>query len=145
MPPPGDVVRRARPLRYDRCPVASMEELQSEICALRQRVAELEAAEAQARAILEAAGQAILIVDQGGTILSVNRQAETTFGYSRDRLIGTSLEMLLPARLRERHGAHRATYFRDPHIRPMGRGLDLVALRADGTEFAVEISLSYVQ
>jgi PAS domain S-box-containing protein len=122
-----------------------MEDFQAEIRALRQRVAELEAAEAQARAILEAAGQAILIVDQGGTILSVNRQAETMFGSSRARLIGTSLEMLLPERLRGRHGAHRATYFRDPHIRPMGRGLDLVALRADGTEFAVEISLSYVQ
>ena len=122
-----------------------MDELQAEIRALRQRVAELEAAEAQARAILEAAGQAILIVDQRGTILSVNRQAETMFGYPRDRLIGTSLEILLPERLRERHDAHRAMYFRDPHIRPMGRGLDLVALRADGTEFSVEISLSYVQ
>src|SRR5262249_32218998 len=132
-------------LRYGRCPVATMEEFQAEIRALRQRVAELGAAEAQARAILEAAGQAILIVDQRGTILSVNRQAETMFGYPRDRLIGTSLEMLLPERLRERHDAHRAMYFRDPHIRPMGRGLDLVALRADGTEFSVEISLSYVQ
>jgi PAS domain S-box-containing protein len=101
--------------------------------------------EAQARAILEAAGQAILIVDERGTILSVNRQAELMFGSSRERLIGVPVETLLPERLRDRHIAHRATYFRDPHIRPMGRGLDLLARRADGTEFSVEISLSYVE
>jgi len=104
----------------------------------------LRRSEAQARAILEAAGQAILIVDQRGTILSANRQAEVMFGHPRERLIGTLVETLLPERLRERHVAHRATYFRDPHIRPMGRGLDLLARRADGTEFSVEISLSYV-
>jgi PAS domain S-box-containing protein len=105
----------------------------------------LRRSEAQARAILEAAGQAILIVDQRGTIVSVNRQAETMFGHPRDRLAGAAVEVLLPDRLRERHVAHRATYFRDPHVRPMGRGLDLLALRADGTEFPVEISLSYVE
>jgi hypothetical protein len=77
--------------------------------------------------------------------LSVNRQAETMFGYPRDRVVGATVEMLLPERLRERHVAHRATYFRDPHIRPMGRGLDLLARREDGSEFPVEISLSYVE
>ena len=115
-----------------------MDELQAEIRALRQRVAELEE-------ILEAAGQAILIVDERGTILSVNRQAEVMFGRSRERLVGTTIETLMPERVRDRHVAHRATYIRDPHIRPMGRGLDLLARRADGTEFSVEISLSYVQ
>src|SRR5262245_58989925 len=104
----------------------------------------LRRSEAQARAILEAAGQAILIVDERGAILSVNRQAEVMFGSPRERLIGVSIETLMPERLRDRHVAHRGTYFRDPHIRPMGRGLDLLARRADGTEFAVEISLSYV-
>lgn len=105
----------------------------------------LRRSEAQARAVLEAAAQAIVISDERGTILSVNRQAETMFGEPRERLVGRSIEMLLPERLRERHVQHRAAYFRDPHVRPMGRGLDLVALRADGTEFPVEISLSYVQ
>jgi PAS domain S-box-containing protein len=105
----------------------------------------LRRSEAQARAVLEAAAQAILIVDQRGTILSVNRQAEAMFGQSRERLVGAAVETLLPERLRERHVGHRAMYFRDPHVRPMGRGLDLLALRADGTEFPVEISLSYVE
>jgi PAS domain S-box-containing protein len=105
----------------------------------------LRRSEAQARAILEAAGQAILIVDQRGTILSVNCQAEAMFGQSRERLVGAAVETLLPERLRERHVGHRAMYFRDPHMRPMGRGLDLLAHRADGIEFPVEISLSYVE
>jgi PAS domain S-box-containing protein len=105
----------------------------------------LRRSETQARAVLEAASQAILIVDERGTIVSVNRQTEVMFGYSRERLVAVGVETLLPERLRERHVGHRATYFRDPHVRPMGRGLDLLARRADGTEFPVEISLSYVQ
>jgi PAS domain S-box-containing protein len=135
-----------------------MDELHAEIRRLRERVSQLESAarhtstedalrrsEAQAHAILEAAAQAIVIVDEGGTILSVNRQAEVMFGQSREQLVSTAVETLLPRRLQERHAQHRATYFRDPHVRPMGRGLDLLARRADGTEFPVEISLSYVQ
>jgi PAS domain S-box-containing protein len=105
----------------------------------------LRRSETQARAVLEAASQGILIVDEQGTIVSVNRQTEVMFGYPRERLVGARVEALLPERLRERHVAHRATYFLDPHVRPMGRGLDLLARRADGTEFPVEISLSYVQ
>ena len=105
----------------------------------------LRRSEAQARAVFEAAAQAILIVDQRGTILSVNRQTEVVFGYARERLVGEPIEMLLPERLRAQHVHHRVTYFQDPHVRPMGRGLDLLALRADGLEFPVEISLSYVQ
>jgi PAS domain S-box-containing protein len=105
----------------------------------------LRRSETQARAVFEAAAQAILIVDERGTILSVNKQTEVMFGYARERLIGQLIEVLLPERLRAQHVQHRATYFRDPHIRPMGRGLDLLARRADGTEFPVEISLSYVQ
>jgi PAS domain S-box-containing protein len=105
----------------------------------------LRRSEAQARAVLESAGQAILIVDQRGTILSANRQAETMFGTPRDRMVGAPVESLMPERLRARHAQHTAGYFRDPHVRPMGRGLDLLARRADGTEFPVEISLSYVR
>jgi PAS domain S-box-containing protein len=101
--------------------------------------------ETQAHAILEAASEAILIVDPRGTIVSVNRMTEEMFGYSREALLDQPLEMLLPERLRSRHVDHRATYFKDPHVRPMGQGLDLVACRRDGTEFPVEISLSYVE
>jgi PAS domain S-box-containing protein len=105
----------------------------------------LRRSEAQARAVLEAAGQAIVITSERGAILSINHQAEVMFGYPREELIGQTIEVLLPDRLRTRHVDHRATYFRDPHVRPMGRGLELSARRADGTEFPVEISLSYVE
>ena len=84
-------------------------------------------------------------MDQNGAITSVNRKTEEMFGYSREALVGQPLEMLLPERVRVRHVGHRASYFRDPHVRPMGRGLDLVARRSDGTEFPVEISLSHVE
>jgi PAS domain S-box-containing protein len=101
--------------------------------------------EAHTHAIFEAASDAILIVDQRGTITSANRKSEETFGYPREALLGQTLEMLLPERLRSRHIGHRASYFQNPHARPMGLGLDLVARRADGTEFPVEVSLSYIQ
>ena len=101
--------------------------------------------EARTHAIFEAASDAILMVDQSGAITSANRKTEEMFGYPREALLGQALEMLLPERVRGRHVGHRAAYFQDPHVRPMGRGLDLVARRSDGTEFPVEISLSYIE
>ncbi len=112
----------------------------------RKRAAEaLLRSDTQARAILEAASEGIVIIDQSGVIVSVNRKTEEMFGYPREALLGQPLELLMPERLRSRHAGHRAAYFLDPHVRPMGRGLDLVARRRDGTEFPVEISLTYVQ
>ncbi|HEV8457737.1 MAG TPA: PAS domain S-box protein [Methylomirabilota bacterium] len=112
----------------------------------RKRAAEaLAHSETQAGAILEAVSEGIVIVDQRGTIVSVNRRTEAMFGYPREALLGQPLEMLLPERLRSRHSGHRASYFQDPRGRPMGQGLDLLARRSDGTEFPVEISLSYVE
>jgi hypothetical protein len=101
--------------------------------------------ETQAHAVLEAASEAILTVNQTGAIVSMNRKTEEMFGYPREALLGRPIEMLLPERVRSRHIGHRVTYFNDPHVRPMGQGLDLVACRRDGTEFPVEISLSYVE
>ena len=66
------------------------------------------------------------------------------FGYTRAELLGQSLEILLPARVRRGHIAHRTGYFAEPRVRPMGIGLDLAGCRKDGTEFPVEISLSHV-
>jgi len=101
--------------------------------------------QAHTHAIFEAASDAILIVDQRGAIISANRKSAEMFGYPHEGLLGQPLEMLLPERLQSRHIDHRASYFQNPHARPMGRGLDLVARRADGTEFPVEISLSYIE
>lgn len=112
----------------------------------RQRVLEaLRRSETQASAILEAASEGIVVVNAAGTIIAVNRQTETMFGYARSELLGRPLEMLLPERLRDKHVAHRTDYARDPRVRRMGQGLDLTARRHDGSEFPVEISLSYVE
>jgi two-component system, cell cycle sensor histidine kinase and response regulator CckA len=108
-------------------------------------ITERRRSEMQAEAILEAASEGILVVDQNGGIVSVNGRIEAMFGYSREELLGAPVEVLLPERLRSAHCGHRATYFLDPHVRPMGRGRDLLARRRDGREFPVEISLSYVQ
>lgn len=100
--------------------------------------------EARAEALLEAASEAVVIVDEAGRIASVNAKAESLFGYARSELLGSSLEMLLPERLRKIHSGHRAGYFADPRVRPMGRGLDLVGRNKAGAEFPIEISLSYI-
>jgi PAS domain S-box-containing protein len=102
-------------------------------------------AENRYRRLLEAAPDGIVEVDGSGRIVLVNSQAEKLFGYRRQELLGKSVEILMPERFRERHPKHRAGYCAHSVIRPMGSGLDLRALRADGTEFAVDINLSPFQ
>jgi PAS domain S-box-containing protein len=94
------------------------------------------------RGLLESAPDAMVVVDGRGRIQVVNSQTEQLFGYSRSELLGLSVDDLVPESLRGGHGAHRAKYFRDPQIRPMGKGLELFGRRKDGTEFPVDISLS---
>ena len=96
------------------------------------------------RNLLEAAPDAMIIVDADGRMAIVNGQAERMFRYSRDELLGQEIEMLLPDAAREVHAGHRIEYADAPTLRPMGEGMDLVGLRKDGSEFPVEISLSPV-
>jgi two-component system, LuxR family, sensor kinase FixL len=92
--------------------------------------------------LLESAPDAIVIVDEEGLIRMVNRQAEIMFGYPRTDMLMRHIEMLLPGSLRSTHVQHRAHYIENPHTRPMGAGLDLLAVRRDSSIFPVEISLS---
>jgi protein-histidine pros-kinase len=98
--------------------------------------------DAQFRALLEAAPDAMVIVDEAGVIQVVNAQAERLFGYGRSEMLGREVEMLVPARYRHTHGGDRKKYFAQPKRRPMGAGLELFGVRKDGSEFPVEISLS---
>lgn len=101
--------------------------------------------EAWFRTLLDTAPDAMVIVDGQGRIEIINSQAEKMFGYQRDELQGKNIEVLLPERLREPHKGHRQAFVKNPDVRPMGASLDLLALRKDGSEFPVEISLSPVK
>ncbi|PYX74450.1 MAG: hypothetical protein DMG78_06795 [Acidobacteria bacterium] len=94
--------------------------------------------------ILEAIPDAVAAVNQQGVVIQVNSQTEALFGYTRDELIGQSVEMLVPERQRAQHHLHRESFYSRPKIRRMGSGLDLYGRRRDGSEFPVEISLSPV-
>ena len=96
-------------------------------------------------ALLESAPDGVVIVDDSGSVVLVNRQTERLFGYDRHEVVGQPMEILLPERFRERHPAHRETYFRDPRTRSMGADLELAGRRKDGTEFPVDITLSSIE
>ncbi|MEV5432667.1 PAS domain S-box protein [Streptomyces sp. NPDC052701] len=99
------------------------------------------AAEERFRGLLEAAPDAMVIVDDAGTIKLVNARTEALFGYRREELLGHPVELLVPHRFRAHHTRHRGGYAANRQVRPMGAGLELRGRRRDGTEFPVEISL----
>ncbi len=91
---------------------------------------------------LEAAPDALVVVNATGRIVLVNQLTERLFGYTREELLGEPVELLVPCRYREAHARFRSTYSQTPRTRPMGAGSELSGQRKNGTEFPVEISLS---
>lgn len=96
-------------------------------------------------AFLEAVPDAMVAVDRRGVIVAVNAQAERLFGYSRGELLGNTMEILVPERVRDAHVHHREGYMASPRLRPMGVGMDLVGRHKSGADIPVEISLSPLQ
>lgn len=95
------------------------------------------------REIFHSMSEGIVMVDSTGKIVIANPIAEQTFGYQPSELNGVVLEELLPQRYRGHHVSLRKGFNAHPEPRKMGFGRDLTALKKDGTEFPVEISLSY--
>ncbi|HKV23546.1 MAG TPA: PAS domain S-box protein [Candidatus Acidoferrum sp.] len=94
------------------------------------------------RDLLEATPDAMIILNKDGFIELANTQMTSVFGYSKEEIVGKPVELLLPERFRHRHEGHRVGFFQSPKNRQMGAGLELYALKKDGTEFPVEVSLS---
>jgi PAS domain S-box-containing protein len=92
--------------------------------------------------VIESAPSATIMIDERGSIELVNARAEAIFGYTRDELLGRSVDMLLPDQLRTDHAHHRATFFASPTSREMGIGQELFGRRKDGSQFSVEIGLN---
>jgi len=98
-------------------------------------------ADANCRAVLEAAPDAMLVVNRAGEIVAANRQAQKLYGYSREHLIGSVVESLIPARLRDRHRQHRENFLANPETQAR-QVLEIFAVRSDASEIPVDVSLS---
>ena len=99
-------------------------------------------ADAIFRNLLEAAPDAMVVVDRDGRIIFVNARTESLFCYRREQMLGQTVEMLVPDRFRESHAGHRRSFSAASRVREMGAGVQLYGQRNDGTEFPVDISLS---
>jgi PAS domain S-box-containing protein len=95
--------------------------------------------------LFEASLDALLVLDHSGQIIAANERVQRILGYTRDEIIGVSIESLVPVHLRDQHRIHSENYNTDPRKRTMGQGSALNARRKDGSTFPVEVSFSPVQ
>ncbi|WP_198018957.1 PAS domain S-box protein [Asinibacterium sp. OR53] len=93
-------------------------------------------------ALLEYASMGIIETNSYGEIININLFALMLFGYSKEEILKKKIELLIPTRYHSKHLHHRGHYIAHPKNRPMGVGMDLFAVKKDGTEFPVEVSLS---
>jgi len=102
-------------------------------------ITERKLAEEKFQLVLDAAPNAMIMVDSAGVITFANASATTVFGYSLSELIGRDIETLIPERFRDRHVGNRKGFLSEPSSRAMGAGRDLFGRRKDGSEFPVEV------
>ena len=94
-------------------------------------------------AYLQAALDAVVVADASGCVVEFNPAAERIFGYSREEALGRTLaELIVPPSLRERHTRAFARFIETGEARLLGRRIELTGMRADGSEFPVELALS---
>ena len=109
---------------------------------LRHSESELQSSGERFRAVVEAAPNAMLLVDDRGQVSLANAQAEALFGLRRDALVGSNVERLVPQRVRMAHEAYRRGFAAELQPRAMGLGRDTHALRSDGSEVPVDVYLT---
>ncbi len=103
---------------------------------------EIRTSEARKRAILETSLDCIITMDHEGNIVEFNPAAERTFGFRREDVIGKELgELIVPPSLRERHRRGMAHYLATGEGPVLNRRIEMPAVRADGTEFPIELSI----
>ncbi|KWO88030.1 hypothetical protein WM32_09525 [Burkholderia ubonensis] len=125
--------------------MVSRDELERAKERLQREIGERKRAEEHFRQVVEAAPNAMIMVNGDGRIVLVNSQTEKVFGYARKELIGQGIDVLVPERFRPHHPDYRSTFLRDPRSRPMGAGRHLYGVRQDGSEVALEIGLNPVE
>ena len=108
-------------------------------------ITERKRGEEKFRLVLDAAPNAMIMVDSAGVISFANGPAATVFGYSLRELIGRNIETLIPERFRDRHPGYRKDFHSEPSSRAMGAGRDLFGRRKDGSEFPVEVGLNPIR
>jgi PAS domain S-box-containing protein len=113
--------------------------------AFAHNVTDQKLAEEQFRLAVEACPAGMIMTDRTGQIILANSEAERLFGYSRDELIGQSVDILVPADRRADHAQHRLGFAAKPETRRMAARRDLFAVRKDGVEFPVEVLLNPMQ
>ncbi|HEY6563008.1 MAG TPA: ATP-binding protein, partial [Pirellulaceae bacterium] len=116
--------------------------MEQELAEREQMELALRSSEERFRLAVESAPSGMILTDEMGRILLINSQAESMFGYSRNQLLGQSVDGLVPDRFRTAHPGQRQSFFSAPSARAMGMGRELYGLRGDGSEFPVEIGLS---
>ena len=110
-----------------------------------QEIAERRKAEKWFKSVIEASPSAMIVVDNAGTITLLNKQTELLFGYERSELMGKSVDLLIPFKIRDQHSGYRQKFAKDPTKRAMGMGRDLHCRKKDGTEIPVEIGLNPIE
>jgi len=123
-------------------PLRDMEGVVVGAASIAHDITETKKAEERFRRLVLSAPDAMIIVTAGGVIRLVNEQTERLFGYPGDELIDQPIEVLVPPELRVRHSEHRHGYLTDPDIRGVGVGLEMFGMRADGTQFPIEVRLA---
>ncbi len=95
--------------------------------------------------LIESFAEAFLVINESSTVILVNRRFVELFGYEKDEIVGQQLNLIIPERFRHAHSEHTRDYFKTPHVRSMGQGLELKGLKKNGDEFPVEVSISFLR